>query len=977
MTSRFEQTPQPFCQLACLQINRLGSSLGSIARPQSRWRQCCLLSLIVLVTSSFSNSHCVADENAATKDAAEQATATKGIMKVTELEGISEYKMDNGVRVLLFPDPSKEVVTVNMTVFVGSRHEGYGEAGMAHLLEHMLFKGTPDHPEVPKVLTERGARFNGTTWMDRTNYYETLPASDDNLDFALKLESDRLVNSYIKGEDLESEMTVVRNEFESGENSPIRILMQRMQAAAYEWHNYGQSTIGNRSDIERVPVVKLRQFYRKYYRPDNVMLIVAGKFDPDTALEKIQATFGKLESPDTPIDPTYTVEPAQDGERTVVLRRVGDVQLVGNAYHIPAGSHADFAAAKALVYILGDEPSGRLYKDLVAKGDASNVYALAYAFAEPGLFMAIAQTSKEKAIDYVQERMAHIMEHSLTENPITEAEVERAKQNLLKQRELEANDSDRIAVSLSDWAAQGDWRLYFLFRDRVESLNAKAVQDVAQKYFVRNNRTTGLFIPAEESDRITIPESPDLNALLANYKGREAVEAGEQFDPSPLVIEGRTERGELFDGLKYALLPKKTRGGSVSVMLTLRFGSGESLKGKVGAVELLGWLMSKGTDKLDNQQLQDELTRLRTQLSINSTIGLLQMSIKTKREFLPEVIGLAGEVLRNPRLDADELEVIRRQITASLQKSSNDPQALAPKTVQRGLAPYDKDDVRYVQTVDEELAMYEAVTLEEIEQLHDQFLSSQAGELSVVGDFDPAEVKSLWKSKLENWATSQPYVRVGRDPHPEIAGSLTNVETPDKANAVVYMKQQLAMSDEDPSYASLVLGNFILGGGSLSSRLADRVRQQEGLSYGIRASLSARAKDKRVDFGIYAITNPINKDRLIDVIREEIEKIRDEGVTEDELAKAKAGYLQAARVRRTDDAALAGSLVGSIFNDRTLQHIADHEQRIEAATVDSVNQAIRSHLDFAKLVMAAAGDFAATAKDEKTPAAETPLTETP
>jgi zinc protease len=293
------------------------------------------------------------------------------------------------------------------------------------------------------------------------------------------------------------------------------------------------------------------------------------------------------------------------------------------------------------------------------------------------------------------------------------------------------------------------------------------------------------------------------------------------------------------------------------------------------------------------------------------------------------------------------------------------------------LAPYDKDDVRYVQTVDEELAMYEAVTLEEIEQLHDQFLSSQAGELSVVGDFDPAEVKSLWKSKLENWATSQPYVRVGRDPHPEIAGSLTNVETPDKANAVVYMKQQLAMSDEDPSYASLVLDNFILGGGSLSSRLADRVRQQEGLSYGIRASLSARAKDKRVDFGIYAITNPINKDRLIDVIREEIEKIRDEGVTEDELAKAKAGYLQAARVRRTDDAALAGSLVGSIFNDRTLQHIADHEQRIEAATVDSVNQAIRSHLDFAKLVMAAAGDFAATAKDEKTPAAETPLTETP
>ena len=214
-------------------------------------------------------------------------------MKVTEVEGISEYQLENGVRILLFPDASKEVVTVNMTVFVGSRHEGYGEAGMAHLLEHMLFKGTPSNPDIPKALKDRGAgrSMNGTTWMDRTNYYETLPATGDNLEFAIQLEADRLVNSKILGEDLASEMTVVRNEFESGENSPFRVLMQRVQAAAYEWHNYGQTTIGNRSDIERVPVVKLRQFYRKFYRPDNVMVIVAGKFEEKEALGYLQKYF--------------------------------------------------------------------------------------------------------------------------------------------------------------------------------------------------------------------------------------------------------------------------------------------------------------------------------------------------------------------------------------------------------------------------------------------------------------------------------------------------------------------------------------------------------------------------------------------------------------------------------------------------------------------------------------------------------------
>ncbi|MGB0761013.1 MAG: M16 family metallopeptidase, partial [Rubripirellula sp.] len=437
-------------------------------------------------------------------------------MKVTEVEGISEYKLENGVRILLFPDASKEVVTVNMTVFVGSRHEGYGEAGMAHLLEHMLFKGTPTNPDIPKALKDRGAgrSMNGTTWMDRTNYYETLPATGDNLEFAIQLEADRLVNSKILGEDLASEMTVVRNEFESGENSPFRVLMQRVQAAAYEWHNYGQTTIGNRSDIERVPVVKLRQFYRKFYRPDNVMVVVAGKFDEKDALGYLEKYFGALSNPDVPLDDTYTTEPAQDGERTVVVRRVGETQLVGNAYHIPAGSHPDYAAAKALVYILSDQPTGRLYKGLVETELATSVYALANAFAEPGLFMTLAEVPGDGSLEKARLKMTEIVEQSFRDDPVTETEVKRAVQQILKARELETSDSDRIAISLSDWAAQGDWRLFFLYRDRLEKVTVEDVQRVAKAYLQRNNRTVGLFIPTEKAERIEIPPAPDVAAMV-------------------------------------------------------------------------------------------------------------------------------------------------------------------------------------------------------------------------------------------------------------------------------------------------------------------------------------------------------------------------------------------------------------------------------------------------------------------------------
>ncbi len=192
--------------------------------------------------------------------AAAQETAPR---KVATVEGVSEYRLANGARVLLFPEASKPTITVNMTVLVGSRHEGYGEAGMAHLLEHMVFKGTPTFEDVPTALRDHGASFNGTTNRDRTNYFETLPATDENLEFAIHLESDRLVNSHVRYEDLVSEFTVVRNEFERGENSPQGVLSRRVMAAAFEWHNYGKTTIGNRSDIERVPIDNLQAFYRK------------------------------------------------------------------------------------------------------------------------------------------------------------------------------------------------------------------------------------------------------------------------------------------------------------------------------------------------------------------------------------------------------------------------------------------------------------------------------------------------------------------------------------------------------------------------------------------------------------------------------------------------------------------------------------------------------------------------------------------
>lgn len=888
--------------------------------------------------------------------------------EITSIEGITEYRLENGTQVLLFPDPSKSQVTVNMTVFVGSRHEGYGEAGMAHLLEHMLFKGTPSHPEVPKMLTARGADFNGTTWLDRTNYYETLPAAterqaQENLEFALNFEADRLLNSRVSAEDLASEMTVVRNEFERGENSPQRVLMQRVQSAAYDWHNYGRSTIGNRSDIERVPIDRLQAFYRKFYRPDNIMLVVAGKFDPEQCIKLVEKYFGNLKDPDDPLDRTYTTEPPQDGERTVVLRRVGNTQLIDLAYHVPSGSARDYAAVEMLAYIFGAEPSGRLYKDLVLTEVASSVNAYSMALHDPGLIMFGCEVSKEKSLEEARQKLIATVE-GVGDKPITDEELNRARTQFLKDRELRATDSKEIAIELSEWAAQGDWRLYFLFRDYVEELKADEITAAAKKYLVRNNRTVGLFIPTEKSERVEIPTRPDLQKLLADYKGRGELEHGEELDPDPLKIEERTKRGKLKTGLKTAWLPKKTRGGVVNLQLNLRYGNEKVLEPYVATIEFLPEMMMRGTEKLNHEELQDKLDQLRAKLRLSGTTGLLQLSLETKREYLDEILPLIGEILRKPRFDANELEIIRRQAITGTQAQLTEPQALAGVAFRRLQSPYPKDNIRYVPTLEERIERYQSVTSDQLKELHSQFLNGENGEVAAVGDFDPEELAAAMEKILDGWKSDAEFKRVDSPARVDVAGVSRVIETPDKDNAVYVSGEQIKMRDDHPDYPALVIGNFILGGGSLSSRLGDRVRQKEGLSYGVGSNIGSHPIDERTTFSIFAITNPSKRDRLVEVIGEELDKLISDGITEDELKRAKQGYLQNEQLSRTDDRSLAQLLSAAAFAGRTLAYDAKFEKVISELEVDDVDKAVAKYLEPKRLIIVTAGDFAKAQQEE-------------
>jgi len=875
--------------------------------------------------------------------------------QVTTVEGITEYRLANGLRVLLFPDPSKSTITVNVTYLVGSRHEGYGESGMAHLLEHMVFKGTPRHPNIPQELTTRGARPNGSTWYDRTNYFETFAASDDNLRWALDLESDRMVNSFIAEKDLKSEFSVVRNEFESGENDPSRVLMDRVLSTAYLWHNYGKSTIGSREDIERVPIANLQAFYRKFYQPDNAVLTIAGRIDEAKTLAWVNEFFGGIPRPARTLQPTYTVEPVQDGERHVVLRRVGDVQVTAAGYHIPAGAHPDFAAVQVLTDVLTNEPSGRLYKALVETGKASSVGGFAFSLRDPGYVFFAAEVLKDKPLADATTAMLAVLD-GFKDAPATPAEVERAKNKFLKFFEQTYNNSDRVGLGLSEYIAKGDWRLWFLSRDAMERVTADDVNRVAAAYLKPVNRTTGLFLPEATPERAVIPVAQDPAVMLQGYTGKAALKQAEGFDASPANIVARTRSETLPGGARYSFLSKSTRGNAVEASITLRLGSEASMKNKATVAQLTAEMLRRGTKDRTLQQINDALDALKTSVAISGGGQLVSIRIQSTRDKLVPALEIVNDILREPTFPDAEFAKLRDEALAEIERQRSDPQALAQQGLERILSPWPADDFRYEPTFEEQAAAIKAVTVADLRRFHADFYNAAAATAAVVGDFDETTVRGALGALLADWKSSQAYERAPSKFFP-VPATTRRVNTPDKANATLLAGQNLALRDDDADYPALVMANYMLGGGFLNSRLAVRIRQKEGISYGVSSFLQADPLDQVGSFGTFAIYNPENSARLVAAFREELAKMLATGFTEAELKDARNGWLQGRSVSRSQDRELVGRLSTYLFLGRTLDWDADFEKRVSALTAADVNAAVKRWIKPDDLSQVEAGEF--------------------
>ena len=871
-----------------------------------------------------------------------------GITKITSVEGITEYRLANGLKVLLFPDDSKPTVTVNVTYLVGSRHENYGETGMAHLLEHMMFKGAPKNPSVVKEFNQRGMQMNGTTSLDRTNYYEIFQASESNLNWALEMEADRMVHSFIARKDLDSEMTVVRNEFESGENSPFSVLLKRMQSIAYDWHNYGNSTIGNRSDIENVGIANLQAFYHTYYQPDNAVLLVAGKFDAAKTLQQIGKVFGTIAKPTRKLPVFWTVEPTQDGDRSFTVRRKGDIQIVAVAYHMPGALHVDNDALSFAADILTDTPNGRLHKLLVDTGKASQVFGQTVSGVAPGLQIIGAVLKKDAPIEPVRDALFAAIE-DFHNHPPTAAELDRVKRDTANQIEKMLNDPQRVGVGMSEAIALGDWRLLFQSRDRAATITSAEVAQAAARYFKRDNRTTGLFLPEDAPLRADIPAAPSPEVVLKNYVAKTDSVAGETFSPDQDNIMKRSTLSTI-GGIKLALLPKKTRGETVSVALNLHWGDEKTLFGQRTLASLTNSMLMRGTTKYTREQLADEFDKLKFSGNL--------FHFQTTRANLPAALHLVAHVLKEPSFPANEFEQLRTQSLVGIDSQRNEPQLLASQRMSRHFNQYPKGDWRAFQSIDDEVAALKSATLDQVKEHYKKFYGIAQAEMSVVGDFDAETVNKVVKEEFGNWVSNAPYTRL-TEQNFDVPALRESINAPDKENGFYTARMNLDLRDDDADYPALAVADYLFGGGAgLNSRLMERLRQKEGLSYGGGSSINPGSVDRAGSFTISAIAAPQNLAKVDASVRSELDHALKDGFSNEEIARAKSGLLQKRVQTRAQDGNLASGWTTYLYLGRTYAWSKDFETKISALTAAQVNAAFRKAIDPAKLTVVTAGDAA-------------------
>ncbi|MGC6455667.1 MAG: M16 family metallopeptidase [Coraliomargaritaceae bacterium] len=883
-----------------------------------------------------------------------------GIEHLRTLDDIEEYRLQsNGLRILLYPNEGLPVASVMVTYQVGSRNEVTGTTGATHILEHMMFKGTPDNnkengEDYSSQMERIGARSNATTYFDRTNYYAVLPSN--HVPLAIRLEADRMRNLRITPEDLASEMTVVRNEYERGENNTVRTLIKEIYAAAFLAHPYGHPTIGWLSDIENTSPEKLRDFYDTYYWPENTCLSIIGGFDRESTLQSILHHYGPLENAKQALPVMDTIEPEQLGPRRLIIERAGQVGVVSIAYKVPAGTDKDWAALTLLEQLIGADKTGRLYRALEDNGKAGATFTFAPQLRDPGLFFFAAyltpQATHEEAEAIMLEEIAKVVEQG-----IDEEELARAKSVIRANTIFQRDGPYKIASQINEAIAMGDWTSYINLPKAIEKVTASEVQRVAAKYFIQKNSTTGWFVPQGSMVAARLNGTP----YGPNYL-REPDETNppktQAPESSPPAEEVQAKAGfaqkmqsARIGDIHLVTIPMPIE-GVVSFVGSFAAGSSRSPVEAPMLADMTAIMLEQGTVRNDRFTLAEQLESIGASMQFKTDAHALNFSGKFLRQDAGIVMSLLSEQLREPAFSPEILTAQKQRAKAGLLQAMESTDFMADAQISRMIYPEGHPNNK--PTLASQIASLETITVEDLQKFHAQHYGPKSMLLVFAGDIRFEQLTAAVENAFSNWSGGQAYPENTAQPYPASAKT-ESITLADKPSVSVRQAYPTQLKRTDPDYLPFMVGNYLLGG-SFHSRLMETIRQKQGLTYSIYTLHSGDLLSKG-NWGLAASFAPALLDKGIESTQTVVEEWYEKGVTEEEVRAACATLSGSYLVRLSTTSSVANQVHSFLQRGLPADYIDRYTTLLHQVDAAQVNAAVQKYFNPSQLSTVLCGDF--------------------
>jgi zinc protease len=886
-------------------------------------------------------------------------------------QGVQKKILDNGLTVLTKEVHTAPVVSVQVWYKVGSRNEPAGQNGISHQLEHLMFKGTSDRPiQFGRLFSALGSQSNAFTSYDETAYFGTVER--DKLNALLVLEADRMENSTIGDSQLTSEKKVVISELQGYENSPNYRLDRAVMKAAFPDRAYGLPVGGTKADVQDFSLQQVQDYYKKYYAPNNATLVVTGDFDTAETLQTIQQTFGKLpqrqssaasssqtassqasssqtSSPQSAL-PQPPSRPAASTREPIVLREPGSSPLLQMVYPLPDIKHPDVPAIDLMDMILTGGRSSRLYQNLVESGLASSVGAYPAEMLEPGWYEISATAAPGQELAKIQQ----VLQQSLTEireKPVSAEELQRAKVQLQAAFVLNNQDIGSQASQLAySQTIAGDYQYSDRYLQAISQVTLADIQRVAKAYLDPAKQTLGMFEPtsidgkpgsSSSSSRITesfSPGAPVDPAEVARYLP-PAIAMDNAPQPLPEEIT-------LSNGLKILLL-KDSSAPTVNLSGRIDAGSAYDSAEKAGVALLTSGNLMNGTTNQNALTLAKSMEDRGSSLDFSVNREGVNVGGNALAKDLPQLVSTLADVLQNASFPSDQLELSRQRELTSLKSQLDNPQILARRTFQQAIYPANHPFHAFPTE-----ASLKQVTQSDVMQFYKTHYRPDATLIALVGDFDVAEVRSLFETALGNWKATgdRPLLNVPAISLPASTARLNSV-MPGKAEAVTMLGYG-GISRQDPRFYAALVMNQILGGDTLASRLGTEVRDRQGLTYGIYSYFQSGIYPG--PFVVLMQTSPEDANKAIDSTVALLKQFQ-EGITPAELEAAKRSLTSSYPVDLSNPSSLVSEIASNATYGLSRDEIRQFPQQIEAVTIAQVQQTIQELIHPDQLVIVTAG----------------------